>query len=91
MPSRLVLALAAFIRLYKGEWQGETIPLNDDPQVLAWFRQHWAEAESVDSLVAAVLGNIALWDRDLRKVSLLSEKVADNLRAIEAGQLLDLL
>lgn len=91
LPSRLVLALAAFIRLYKGEWQGETIPLNDDPQVLAWFRQHWAEAESVDSLVAAVLGNTALWDRDLRKVSLLSEKVADNLRAIEAGQLLDLL
>ena len=46
LPPRLVIALAAFIRLYRGEWRGETIALNDDPQMLEWFRQQWAEADS---------------------------------------------
>ena len=41
LPPRLLLALAAFIRLYKGEWRGQNIPLNDDPQVLHWFQQQW--------------------------------------------------
>ena len=45
LPPRLLLALAAFIRLYKGEWRGQSIPLNDDPQVLHWFQQQWAQAD----------------------------------------------
>ena len=63
LPARLVIALAAFIRLYRGDWHGRPIPLNDDPQVLAWFAAAWAEAESTEALVQRVLSHAELWDR----------------------------
>ena len=91
LPSRLVLALAAFIRLYKGKWQGQMIPLNDDPQILDWFRQQWSEADSLDELAETVLANRALWDRDLTQVPGLADRVSGDLRAIEEGRLLELL
>ena len=91
LPPRLLLALAAFIRLYKGEWRGQSIPLNDNPQVLDWFQQQWAQAISLDDLVAAVLSNTALWEEDLTSVPGLAAGLSDNLRAIEAGRLVDLL
>ena len=91
LPPRLTLALAAFIRLYRGEWQGAAIPLNDDPEVLAWFQRQWAAAESTESLAHAVLSNAALWGQDLTLVPNLVERVSANLTAIEAGGLLELL
>lgn len=91
LPARLVLALAAFIRLYQGEWAGEAIPLNDDPQLLDWFREQWTKADSLDELAKTVLANTALWERDLTQIPGLAERVSENLRAIEAGQLLELL
>ena len=91
LPTRLVIALAGFIRLYQGEWRGDSIPLTDEPNVLDWFNKQWAEAESIDALVRSVLGNSALWDDDLSEVPNLVERVSDCLRSIEDGELLDLL
>ena len=88
LPLRLVLALAAFIRLYKGE---PTIPLNDDPDLLEWFRLQWILASSTDALADAVLANTELWGRDLRELPGLTERIAHDLRAIEAGRLMELL
>ena len=86
-----MIALAGFIRLYRGEWRGQSIPLNDEPDVLAWFKGQWAEAESIEALVRSVLGNSALWDDDLGEVTNLVERVSDCLRSIENGELLDML
>ncbi len=91
LPSRLTLALAAFIRLYKGEWEGEMIPLNDDPEVLDWFREQWSGADSLDDLAGSVLANTTLWDHDLSQIPGLADRVGENLRAIESGRLLALL
>ena len=91
LPSRLALALAAFIRLYKGEWDGQSIPLNDDPKVLAWFREQWTQAASTETLVDAVLANTELWGRDLRELPGLTERIARDLRVIEAGRMRELL
>ena len=87
LPERLVIALAAFIRLYRGEWRGASIPLNDDAAVLSWFKKQWAEADTTEALAQAVLGNEALWDRDLTAVPGLAEKVSASLREIEEGRL----
>ena len=91
LPPRLVIALAAFIRLYRGEWRGRTIDLNDDPDVLAWFHAKWEEAPSTEALARAALGNQALWERDLTEVPGLVERVSAVLDAIEQGRLLELL
>ena len=91
LPTRLVIALAGFIRLYRGEWRGESIALNDDPQVLEWFRRQWAGADSAEALAQAVLSCEALWDRDLTDLPGLVAGVSECLRAIEAGDLPELL
>lgn len=89
LPPRLILALAAFIRLYKGEWRGESIALNDDPALLAWFQQCWREADSTETLAHAIFANEPLWGRDLTAVPGLVTQVGVALSAIEAGALLE--
>ena len=91
LPKGLVIAFAAFIRLYHGEWRGASIQLNDDSEVLSWFKEQWATGDSTEALTQAVLRNEALWDRDLTAVPGLVEKVSQNLREIEAGGLQDLI
>ena len=88
LPRRLVLALAAFICLYTGE---STMALKDDPDLLEWFRQQRTPAASTDALADAVLANTALWGRDLRELPGLTEQIARDLRAIEAGRLKEML
>lgn len=87
LPERLVIAFAAFIRLYRGEWRGELIALKDDPEVLAFLKGQWADAGSTDALVRSVLGEAALWERDLNAVPGLTRMVSECLRDIEAGRL----
>lgn len=91
LPERLVIAFAAFIRLYQGEWRGAPIPLKDDPEALSWFKAQWAEADSTENLVDRVLSNAALWECDLSAVPGLAPAVSSCLRAIEAGELLALI
>ena len=91
LPERLVIAFAAFIRLYQGEWRGAPIPLKDDPEALSWFKAQWAEADSTENLVDRVLCNAALWECDLSAVPGLAPAVSACLRAIEAGDLLALI
>lgn len=91
LPRRLVIAFAAFIRLYRGQWRGETLDLNDDPEVLSWFAAQWSAAESTDALVQRVLSNAALWDEDLTGLPGLAREVSQCLREIEAGNLSALL
>ncbi len=87
LPERLVIAFAAFVRLYRGEWQGEPIALNDDPEMLTWFKTQWEEADSFDALAHRVLSNEALWESDLSALPGLASMLSEKLREIEAGEL----
>jgi len=89
LPYRIVLALSALIRFYKGDWQGETIPLKDDAQVLAWFKQQWDESDSLETLVNAVLQNDSLWGQDLSLIDGLVDQVTENIDAIDGDGLVD--
>ena len=91
LPQRIVIALGAFIRFYKGEWQGETIPLNDDADTIAWFKQTWDNAESVQSVVEVVLSNTDLWGEDYTQMDGLVAGVTEAIEAIDDGHLLDVL
>ncbi len=91
LPPRLAVALAAFIRLYRGQWRGEELALNDDPEVLAWFREQWDKAPSTLALSRSVLSNAALWEQDLTQVPGLVDRVGEALDAIEQGKLSELL
>ncbi len=92
-PERVALALAALIRFYKGEWEGERIPLNDEPEVLGWWRECWSEKGSIQELVDGVLGDRGVWGEDLTEVAGLVAMVGRYLELIEregvGGALLD--
>src|SRR5690606_4435698 len=82
LPERLVFALACLIRFYQGEWRGESLPVNDDDDVVKFFQASWSTADA-RKVVMLVLSNTALWDRDLTSVPGLSTAVASYLDALQ--------
>jgi tagaturonate reductase len=81
MPERLLQSLAALIYFYSGQWKGETIPLNDTPAVLEFFRNVWADGD-VSVAADKVLSNHELWGTDLTAVKGLKEVVSKELEAL---------
>lgn len=68
LPHHIVFAFAAVIRFYKGESNGVTIPLNDDPAITAWFHEQWQSSPDIHTLVDHVLSNTTLWQQDLSQI-----------------------
>ena len=87
LPGRLVIALAGFMRLYRGD----VIALNDDADIVNWFERAWACADSNAALARAVLGEESLWGQDLTALPQLVVAVARALDEIERGELADML
>lgn len=77
LPSHIVFAWAALICMYKGEWEGQQIALNDDPEVLAYFKDIWqAHTSDYTSLVEKVLQRQDIWGQDLNHMAELKEALA---------------
>lgn len=82
LPPRLTFSLACLIRFYQGEWQGETMPINDDEDVLLFFREAWSTGDEGKATLQ-ILANTALWDgHDLTTVPGLSTHVNECLQAL---------
>ncbi len=81
LPEHLTLSLAALIRFYKGEWKGEGIPLNDTPEVLAFFKQAWATNDAA-VVVHQTLSNKDFWGIDLTTVDGLEAKLINDLKSL---------
>lgn len=83
LPQRLVLALAATMRLYRGD----VIVLSDDAGSLAWFSQSWLDVDSgrqtLLQLAQGWLANDRVWGRDMNGVIGLAQAVAAALQRIE--------
>jgi tagaturonate reductase len=73
-PENLFRSFADLIRFYKGNINGESIPLKDEPAVLGFFEKVWKK-EYHEEIVEAVLANEDLWGMDLSKIRGLKEKV----------------
>lgn len=84
LPQRLVLALAATMRLYRGD----VIALADDAATLDWFKSAWAEVDSGKQSLAQLaqgwLANEKTWGRDLNTVPGLAQAVTNALARIDA-------
>ena len=87
LPQRIVLALAALIRFYAGEVDGEAMPLKDDQDRIDFMAAQWqahARGErSVLALAQGVLAQTSWWDgQDLNEVPQLAETLAAKLEVI---------
>ncbi len=86
LPKRIVFALACLIRFYKGEYEGEIIEVNDDPQVLAFFKNEWNTFQSEEILVKNILSNSKVWGEDLTVIPGLEIQVVADLKNITNRQ-----
>lgn len=82
LPVHLTFAFACLIRFYKGEWNGNMLPVLDDPKLIAEFSATW-ELNSYREIATQVLGNNEYWDRDLNKINGLTDCIANALNLIE--------
>lgn len=84
LPQRLVLALAATMRLYRGD----VIALSDDAATLDWFKSAWRDVDSGKQSLAQLaqgwLANEKTWGRDMTAVPGLAQAVTTALVRIDA-------
>ena len=83
LPKCLLFSLAALIAFYKGERNGEAIPLKDDQFALDFFKAQWATA-NLASIVKATLQNTEFWGEDLTAYEGLETEVAKHLQNISS-------
>ena len=88
-PDRILFAFAALLYFYKGTVNGLSIPLNDDPRILDFFRQVWADyslssEKAALELVNKVLNFEYLWDVSGTILPASADQVAGYLYAIDS-------
>lgn len=83
-PQYISFALACTLSFYKGSVDGETIPLNDDPEVLTKLETLWRDhGENPARIVQEVLNWPSLWGEDLTQYTGFAEWVTEHLQAIQ--------
>ena len=93
LPVCLTMSLAALIAFYSSDIQelnddglickrpaGNAYTVKDDRWVLEFFYEH--RGDTPEELVRAVLGNSAMWDRDLNEISGLTKAICEDLKLI---------
>ncbi|WP_455169753.1 tagaturonate reductase [Aegicerativicinus sediminis] len=83
LPLNLVFAFACLIRFYKGEWNGATLPLNDDKSIEEYFKTIWS-SNDIKGVVDNILQKSDFWGEDLSTVPGLKEALTQALQFIEA-------
>jgi tagaturonate reductase len=66
IPPRLLYAFASLIIFYRGEWKGETLPVNDHPDALKAMQACWSSDDLPQ--LKAMLAHEALWGSDLNDI-----------------------
>jgi tagaturonate reductase len=87
LPPTLVKSLAMLILFYKGEFNGENIPLNDAQEVLDFFQKAWQMP--LNKMSSMVLSNTTLWDKNLLEIAGLHEAITIELGAILSTPVLE--
>ena len=86
LPERIVFGLSALILFYKGEVDGETIDLKDDPGILEYFASEWKKVSEGDCDVRNLTRNILaasfIWGEDLSQIEGLVASVSKNISDI---------
>lgn len=73
LPFNLSFSFACLIRFYKGEWHGETMPVQDEESVKQFFSKIWSDTDTT-IIAGACLRNETLWGMN----------VADKVPPLEA-------
>lgn len=87
LPKKLVFSLAAMIRFYKGDRNGEEIPVQDNADILDLYKEAWnlydGTEASLENVVRTVLAYESNWKMDLTQISGLVEQTTKYLQVIK--------
>ncbi len=78
LPIHLVESLAALILFYKGEYNGEMIPLSDTQEVLDFMKVAWKDNDH-KAAANKILSNEKFWDQDLTQINGLEDTVVEKM------------
>lgn len=84
LPVHLTYSLACLIQFYKGTWENEALPINDNADIVAFFKEAWS-SNDLNKVTKITLENTEFWDKDLTKVIGLFEAVVLALTEIDAN------
>lgn len=82
IPTNLTFAFAALIRFYKGSWNGDTLPVQDNADIVSTFTEIWKSNNYLE-IANKVLSITDYWGEDLTKVDNLIEAIALALKEID--------
>lgn len=84
LPKNLLFALAAMIRFFKGDRDGEVINTSDDQKFLDMYSKVWSEFDGdYTKVVTPILSMEDHWDVDLSKIDGMTEMVARYVEVID--------
>jgi tagaturonate reductase len=81
LPLKTVFAFACLLRFYRGDWNGESLPLNDDAEIMAEFAQIW-KSKDLEMVADKALKNSGYWGEDLTEVNGLTQAITSALDSI---------
>jgi len=87
LPDALVFSMASLVHFYKGEKNGNPIPLKDDPASITFLKDLWSACDNTisgfENLTQQVLAWEKNWGTDLNKIPGLAQKISKYLLAID--------
>lgn len=84
LPTNLTFAFAALIRFYKGTWNGETLPVQDNDDIVVAFAEIWKSNDYIE-IAKNTLSIKDYWGEDLTKIDSFTEAIALALKEIDAN------
>lgn len=88
LPLHLTFSFACLIRFYKGDWKGTALPVQDDAQVVDFFKTLWSTTDYA-TISEKTLSHLEFWDEDLTQVPELSQNVAKALEMMDTFGIAD--
>ncbi|WP_298493789.1 tagaturonate reductase [uncultured Algibacter sp.] len=82
LPTHLTFALACLIRFYKGTWKGNSLPIQDNQDIVAYFSETW-KSNNFNEVAINILSQENYWGEDLTKIKNLASSIALALKEIE--------
>lgn len=81
LPERLILSLAALLVFYRGKFEGEKLPVQDEEEVLIFFADAWKEPD-LDLTLDSILANQKIWGMDLHSLTGIKEALTKKIDRI---------
>ncbi len=82
LPRHLTFSFACLIRFYKGTWNGSSLPIDDNEDIIDKFSEIW-QSNDFAEVAKSVLSIDTYWGEDLNKIENLTDAIALALKEIE--------